>query len=110
MSEVVLFEPPYKADEEPAAYEIKFEPAPKQVRVVFADHVVAKSENAMVLRETRLAPVHYLPAEDVDERYLEASEHRTYCPFKGTARYWHLVVGERKSENAVWSYDEPTTR
>ena len=32
---------------------------------------------------------------------------RTHCPFKGNARYWHVVVGNTCLENAVWSYETP---
>ena len=36
-----------------------------------------------------------------------ATEHHTYCPYKGTASYWSIAVGDRLSENAVWAYPEP---
>ena len=38
---------------------------------------------------------------------LEPTAHRTHCPFKGDACYWSLEVGERRSENSVWAYEEP---
>src|SRR3546814_20138759 len=40
-------------------------------------------------------------------RFLVPSEHRTYCPFKGTASYWSLAVGDKTVENVAWSYVEP---
>src|SRR3546814_1435800 len=67
-------------------------------KVVFNGEVVAESTRALVLRETRLPPTYYLPSEDVAMRFLVPSEHRTYCPFKGTASYWSLAVGDKTVE------------
>ena len=38
---------------------------------------------------------------------LERTDHVTYCPFKGDCSYYSIPVGEKKSVNAVWSYQEP---
>ena len=35
---------------------------------------------------------------------LEASDHRTFCPFKGTATYWNVEVGDTIIENGAWTY------
>jgi uncharacterized protein (DUF427 family) len=39
---------------------------------------------------------------------LEPTGRRTFCEFKGTARYHTLRVGERVAEDCVWSYSAPT--
>jgi adenylate cyclase len=75
--------------------------------VVFNGEVVADSRRALVLRETRLPPVYYLPREDVALNFLVPSDHHTYCPFKGTATYWSLAVGDKTVENGAWSYEDP---
>ena len=36
-------------------------------------------------------------------QYLEPTEHTSYCPFKGHARYWTIRVGEHSAANAVWA-------
>jgi uncharacterized protein (DUF427 family)/class 3 adenylate cyclase len=91
----------------PPAYRIEIEPTPKRVRVVFRGETVADSRNALVVRETRLPPVYYLPKADVRMDLLEPSSYRTHCPFKGDASYWHLRVGDEVAENAVWAYEDP---
>lgn len=88
-------------------YVIDFEPSRKAVKVDFNGVAVAYSKRAMILRETRMAPVHYLPRDDVRMEFLVPSDHQTHCPFKGNASYWHVVVGDKRAENAVWSYQEP---
>lgn len=88
-------------------YRIAIEPTEKRVKVVFNGKVIADSTRALVLRETRLQPVYYLPREDIAMDSLIASDHRTYCPFKGTASYWNVKVGDQTAENAAWSYEDP---
>jgi uncharacterized protein (DUF427 family) len=38
---------------------------------------------------------------------LQASDHRTYCPYKGDASYFTILAGGRSADNAVWSYEQP---
>jgi uncharacterized protein (DUF427 family) len=96
---------PEQADK--SGYEIRLEPSGKRVRVEFNGTWVADSTRAIVLHETRMAPTFYLPREDVRLDFLEKTDHRTHCPFKGNAGYWTLRVGGAIAENAVWSYEEP---
>jgi len=88
-------------------YSVNIEPSRKRVKVVFNGRLIANSRRALVLKETRLPPVYYLPREDIDMAALVPSDHRTYCPFKGTATYWSLTVGDKTLENVAWSYEDP---
>lgn len=89
------------------AYELRFEPNPRRVRVEFNGTWVADSTRAIVVHETRCPPMYYFPKEDVQLDYLQKTAHTTHCPFKGNASYWTLKVGDALAENAVWSYEEP---
>ena len=88
-------------------YEIRFEPCLKRVRVEYGGMLVADSTRAIIVRETRAPPVHYLPHDDVRMDLLERTPLRTHCPFRGDASYWTLRVGDQVAENAAWSYEEP---
>ncbi len=88
-------------------YRLEILPSAKRVKVVFNGTVVADTTSALLLRETRYAPVYYLPREDVRMDLMERTGHHTHCPFKGNASYWNLTVGEKSAENVVWSYEEP---
>ena len=38
---------------------------------------------------------------------LVPSDKVTACPYKGTARYWSVKVGERVFPDIVWGYPDP---
>ena len=44
----------------------------------------------------------YFPLESVNEEYLKPSSHTTVCPWKGTARYYHVEVDGLRNDNAAW--------
>ncbi len=50
---------------------------------------------------------HYFPPGDIKEECLVKSDHRTRCPWKGLAHYYHILVNGVKNENAVWSFPDP---
>jgi uncharacterized protein (DUF427 family) len=80
---------------------------PARVVVSVAGRVIADTRNALTLREAAYPPVHYIPGVDVDFSRLEWTDHVTYCPYKGDCNYYSNPAGNKKSVNAVWSYDDP---
>jgi uncharacterized protein (DUF427 family) len=82
-------------------------PAATTVTVRWADHVIAKTDDALVLQESTYPPVYYLPLDSVDADVLQPSAHQTYCPYKGDATYYSLANADEASENAVWTYVTP---
>lgn len=81
------------------------------VTVRWGDRVIAKTDDALVLRESSYRPVYYLPLDSIEDDVLEPSDHRTYCPYKGDASYYSLVDRSVESgpvvQNAVWTYRSP---
>ena len=73
----------------------------------FNGRTVADTTRALVLRETTYKPVFYIPREDADMAAFERTSHSTHCPYKGDASYFSIRVGDRLSENAIWSYEQP---
>jgi uncharacterized protein (DUF427 family) len=88
-------------------YKITFERSPRWVRVKFNGEFVADSTEAHLLFETRHLPVYYFPRADVRMDLMHPTDHRSFCPYKGTARYWSIAVENKVAENAVWGYPEP---
>ena len=69
--------------------------------------VIAESSNALELREGDYPPVVYFPREDVAMAFLDESDQKSTCPFKGEASYFHIAAKSGRIENAVWSYENP---
>lgn len=77
------------------------------VAVAFAGVTVAATTRARRVIETSSPPVYYVPPDDVRRELLQHEDARTFCEWKGTARYWSLRVGERVAARAAWSYPDP---
>lgn len=88
-------------------YQIALEPVEGEVRVSLNGTAVASTRQALVMREGEHPPRYYLPLADVDPEALAPNAHSSYCPFKGTARYWNVSAGGALVENGAWAYDDP---
>ncbi|PWV49262.1 DUF427 domain-containing protein [Nocardiopsis sp. L17-MgMaSL7] len=86
---------------------ITVEPTTEAVRVSVGDRLIARSTTALTLREAGYPPVRYVPLADVDPGVLRRSATTTYCPHKGTAAYYDLVLGDEELTDAVWAYEQP---
>jgi len=90
-----------------ADHPITISPAEGNVRVIVAGRIVAESTRALRLEEKGYPPVYYLPRSDADMSLLVRTTHYTYCPYKGDCTYYSIPVGGSRSENAVWTYEQP---
>src|SRR3977135_163159 len=90
-----------------SGHPICIERNPARVVVSVAGRVIADTGNALALREADYPAVQYIPREDVDLTQLERANHATYCPYKGDCNYYSIPAGEKKSVNAVWTYENP---
>ena len=86
---------------------ITIEPAKRRWRAAFAGHVIADSDDAMVLREGAYPPVIYFPRDKVAMEYMSRTDRKTHCPYKGDAGYYSVMMGGQWAENAIWTYEEP---
>jgi len=88
-------------------YRISVDAVVEHHRIVLGGVTIADSDEVLVLHETRLEPTYYFPKAHVRMDLMEATDHSTFCPFKGNASYWTVRVGEHSAENALWGYEEP---
>ena len=93
-----------KAAHAVGAHRITTRPSTRHVRVERDGQVLAESDRAVELDETRLPTRYYLPREDVRTELLEPSETKSHCPFKGDATYFS--AGDAK--DAFWIYESPS--
>jgi uncharacterized protein (DUF427 family) len=82
-------------------------PTDEHVVVKAGDRVIAETDNALTLQESTYPAVQYVPLGDVDPAVLERTSHATYCPYKGEASYYSLVLDGETKKNAVWTYETP---
>jgi len=81
--------------------------SPRHVRVMFGGQTIADSKRAKLLRESEILPAYYFPKEDVRTDLFVPSQQKSQCQFKGEASYWSIRVGDRRAEDAAWSYLAP---
>jgi uncharacterized protein (DUF427 family) len=70
-------------------------------------HVIADSDNALILAEAGYHPVAYFPRDDVSMEYFSRSERLTHCPYKGHASYFSALMDGELAADAAWSYEAP---
>jgi uncharacterized protein (DUF427 family) len=80
-----------------------FEPFPRRIRGLIGAETVIDSTGGMLLYESTLKPVLYVPQGDVRSDLIEPTDHSTHCPYKGDASYWNAAG----VENALWGYKQP---
>jgi uncharacterized protein (DUF427 family) len=90
-----------------APWESEWSESSRWVRVRFGGEWLASSKRMMLLRQHGFLPVYYFPAEDLRTDLLVSTDYVTESPYKGTASYWNVVVGERAAPCAAWSYLDP---
>lgn len=49
----------------------------------------------------------YFPRAALVDACFEESDHTSVCGWKGTAKYFHVVVDGKRNENAAWYYPDP---
>lgn len=86
---------------------ITITPTAGNVTVTLDGQVIARSGNALTLQEASYPPVQYIPRNDVDLTQVTATDHTSYCPYKGQASYYSIAAGGKSAVNAIWSYEEP---
>jgi len=72
------------------------------VRATWNETVIAESDRTILVEGNQ-----YFPEDDVATELLEPSTTHTFCPWKGEASYFSVVVDGARNEDAAWFYSEP---
>jgi uncharacterized protein (DUF427 family) len=81
----------------------------KNIQIVFNNAIIADTNKAYRVLETSHPPVYYLPPQDVKLEYLQSTSQQSFCEWKGWAKYYSLIVGNKEAINVAWFYSEPTS-
>ena len=86
----------------------RLEPSERHLQVIFNEKTIADTRRAWRVLETSHPPVYYIPPGDIEMAYLQPGNGRSLCEWKGQAKYYTVVVGEKTAANAAWFYPNPT--
>ena len=82
----------------------------RRIRVMFNGTTIVDTTGAYRVLETSHPPVYYCPPGAIAGGVLHDAGRASHCEFKGRARYYDVVVGERRAPQAAWAYSSPTSR
>jgi uncharacterized protein (DUF427 family) len=66
------------------------------------DTVIASSDQTVIVEGN-----HYFPPASVKRDLFEPIDNTSFCPWKGTASYYDVVVDGERLTGAAWTYPEP---
>jgi uncharacterized protein (DUF427 family) len=75
------------------------------MKAIWNGAVLADSDDTIVLEGN-----HYFPRESLAREHLVESEKTSWCPWKGTASYFHVEAGGERNRDAAWVYRDPRRR
>ncbi|NRB71666.1 MAG: DUF427 domain-containing protein [Xanthomonadales bacterium] len=71
------------------------------MKAVWKQQVLAQSDATVVVEGN-----HYFPPDSINRAFFEASDESSFCPWKGTASYYDIVVAGERNPGAAWYYPE----
>ena len=72
------------------------------MKAIWQGETLAESDDTVVVEGN-----HYFPEAALKRDRFASSDHTSFCPWKGTASYYHVDVGGQRNENAAWYYPDP---
>lgn len=71
------------------------------MKATYQGTVIAESDDTVVVEGN-----HYFPADSLNTDYFADSDTTSVCPWKGTARYYDVIVDGDTNADAAWYYPE----
>ncbi|MEM7111451.1 MAG: DUF427 domain-containing protein [Chloroflexota bacterium] len=86
----------------------RLEPTDKHITITFNNVQIVNTRGAYRVLETSHPPGYYIPPQDIAMDYLVRGNGRSWCEWKGQAKYYTIVVGDKQAPNVAWYYPTPT--
>jgi uncharacterized protein (DUF427 family) len=80
---------------------------PRRVRAMFAGHVIADSDDVLILRRPGLPAMRFFPSDDVETGYLGMTGQAGADPDLGPASCYTWAMDGEIVERAVCTFDYP---
>lgn len=71
-------------------------------RALWKGRIIAESDRYQILEGNI-----YFPPEALNPEHFQPSTTTTFCGWKGTARYYTVVVDGDENQDAAWFYPDP---
>ena len=78
------------------------------IEVVLGGDVICRTSESWQVLETSHPPTYYLPRSAFVDGALRPADGRSFCEWKGAARYLDVHGGDRTVPSAAWYYPTPT--
>ena len=72
------------------------------MRATWNGSTIAESDDTVVVEGN-----HYFPISSLNAEHIRPSDTTSVCPWKGTASYYDVVVGDEINPGAAWYYPDP---
>jgi uncharacterized protein (DUF427 family) len=75
------------------------------MKAIWNGELLAESDDTVLVEGN-----HYFPPDSLERAHFVESDRTSWCPWKGTASYFHLEAGGERNRDAAWVYRDPRTR
>ncbi len=72
------------------------------MKAIWNKKILAESDATVVVESN-----HYFPASSIKSEFFQKCDAKTFCPWKGQASYYNIVVDHDVNKEAAWYYLEP---
>jgi len=72
------------------------------MKAIWKNTVIAQSDDIVMVEGN-----HYFPASALNRDFVQFSNHRSSCAWKGQAHYYSLMVDGDLNPDCVWYYPDP---
>lgn len=76
------------------------------IRIIFNQEIILDTHRAWRILETSHPPTYYLPKEDFRSGVLQGVQGISNCEFKGSARYYDIILRNKTAPGAAWEYSQ----
>ncbi len=71
------------------------------MKAIWNNEIIAQSDNTINIEGNQ-----YFPPDTVNMDFLKPSDTHTFCPWKGTASFYSVVVNGKENVDAAWYYPQ----